>query len=283
MYSSLAPANLVQPMMSIRYPPIPPNTVRASEEAFGSDHPYLKIGNSLEVVFSDTNLDAVAATDAPLADSFWPYSLATVLQYWEDLTDRQMANATRTRVDLKYALHLPLIFPGIDPSVLCKFRQRLVLNQAGRVAFQQVVNRVEDFLVSRKKKLADSSLIITTICTISRYEIVMEVMSNVVEALAADHPEWLRTIALPHWYKRYYYGQNPLRPSRITKNVESMFHSVGEDGQHLIKAVEESEVTNLMKLPEFQTLCNEWRYQFELEGEQLKIRSINCSNCARRI
>lgn len=270
-------------MMSIRYPPIPPNTRRASEEAFGSDHPYLKIGNSLEVVFSDMNLDAVAATDAPLADSFWPYSLATVLQYLEDLTDRQMANATRTRVDLKYALHLPLIFPGIDPTVLCRFRQRLVLNQAGREAFQQVVNHVEDFLVGRKKNLADSSLIITTICTISRYEIVMEVISNAVEALAADHPEWLRTIALPHWYKRYYYGQNTLRTSRITKNVESMFHSVGEDGQHLIKAVEESEVTNLMKLPEIQTLCNEWRYQFELEGEQLKLRSINCSNCARRI
>lgn len=270
-------------MTSIRYPPIPADTVRATEEAFGSDHPYLKIGNGLEMVFCEANLDSVVATDASLADSFWPYSLATVLQYWEDLTDRQMANATRTRVDLKYALHLPLIFPGMNPSKLCRFRGQVQHNQAGREAFQQVVNRVEDFLAGREKHFTDSSLIITTICMISRYEIVMEAMSNAVEALAANRPEWLRTMALPHWYRRYYYGQNPRRTPRSSKNVEALLRSVGEDGQHLIKTVEKSEIVSLMDLPEIQALRQEWQHQFEIEGDRLKVRSPNCANCAGQL
>jgi len=270
-------------MTSIRYPPIPADTVRATEEAFGSDHPYLKIGNGLEMVFCDANLDSVVATDASLADSFWPYSLATVLQYWEDLTDRQMANATRTRIDLKYALHLPLIFPGMNPSALCRFRGQLQHNQAGREAFQQVVDRVDAFIGGQKKNLADSNQIISTICLISRYEIVIETMRNVVEALAADHPEWLRSMALPHWYRRYYYGQNPRRTPRSSKNAEALLCSVGEDGQHLIKAFEKSEAINLMELPEIQALRQEWQHQFEMEGDRLKVRSPNCANCASQL
>lgn len=269
-------------MTSIRYPPIPADTVRASDESFGKDHPYLKIGNGLEMVFSGANLDTVAAIDATLADSFWPYSLATVLQYWEDLTDRQMANATRTRVDLKYALHLPLIFPGMNPSALCRFRQRIQHNQAGREAFQRVIDRVEDFLGGQEKHLADSSLIITKICMISRYEIVMEIMSNAIEALAADHPDWLRTMALPHWYRRYYYGQNPRRTPHSSKNVEALLRSVGEDGQQLIKTVEKSEFIRLMELPEIRALQKEWRYQFEMEDDLIKVRFPNCANCASK-
>jgi transposase len=269
-------------MTPIRFPPIPNDTDHASEVAFGIDHPYLKIGDGLGMVFSDVNLESVAAADAVLADSFWPYSLATVLQYWEELTDRQMANATRTRVDLKYALHLPLIFPGMDPATLCRFRQRLLLNQAGREALQQVVDHLEIFIGSQEKPLADSDSIISTICTISRWEIVIGIMSNAVEALAASHPEWLRAIALPHWYRRYYYKQTSHHIPRASKNIKASLQSVGEDGRHLLEAVEKSENPSLKELPEIRTLRREWQSQFEWENDQLRLRSQNCSNCENR-
>jgi len=270
-------------MASIPYPPIPADTMRASEDSFGKNHPYLKIGDSLKEVLSGVNIAAVASADVTLADSFWPNSLATILQFWEELTDRQMANATRTRVDLKYALHLPLYFPGIKPSALCKFRQQVQHNQVGREAFQQLVERVEAFIDNQKKRLPDSIQMVTEICMVSRYEIVMETMRNAVETLASNHPEWLRTMTLPHWYRRYYYGQNPQRNSRTFKNFETILQSVGEDGQHLIKAVERSEVSHLMELPEIQTLCHEWQNQFEVDTDQLRLRPTNCSNCTGRI
>ena len=272
----------MEPMNSFRFPPIPSDTVRASEAAFGKDHPYLRIGDRLSVIFSDVNLESMVSTDSQLAQSFWPYSLATVLQYWEDLTDRQMANATRTRVELKYALHLPLVFPGINPSGLCSFRQRLQLNKTGKDALQQVIGQLESFIGNQEKLASDPDLIISTICTISRWEVVMESMGTAVEALAASQPEWLRTVALPHWFRRYYYRQSSGYFPRASMNIQASLQSVGEDGRHLLEAVEKSGNPDLLKLPEIQALQLKWQSQFEKEGDQQRLRFQNCSNCDNR-
>ena len=54
----------------------------------------------------------------------------TVLQFMEHLTDRQAADAVRSRLDVKYALSLELTDPGFDHSVLSEFRSRLVEGNA---------------------------------------------------------------------------------------------------------------------------------------------------------
>lgn len=48
-----------------------------------------------------------------------------VLQYAENLTDRQAARAVACRIDWKYCLGMALIEPGFDHSVLSEFRDRL--------------------------------------------------------------------------------------------------------------------------------------------------------------
>ena len=53
-------------------------------------------------------------------------ALITVLQYADNLTDRQAADAVRSRIDWKYALGLELTDPRFDHSVLSKFRTRLI-------------------------------------------------------------------------------------------------------------------------------------------------------------
>ena len=52
--------------------------------------------------------------------------MASVLQFSENLTDRQAAEAVRDRMTWKYALGLELEDPGFDASVLSEFRSRLV-------------------------------------------------------------------------------------------------------------------------------------------------------------
>ena len=52
--------------------------------------------------------------------------LVTVLQFAENFTDRQAAEAVRVRIDWKYGLGLELADEGFDPSVLAEFRARLV-------------------------------------------------------------------------------------------------------------------------------------------------------------
>jgi transposase len=44
----------------------------------------------------------------------WRLALVTVMQYAEGLTDRQAADAVRTRIDWKYALSLELTDTGFD-------------------------------------------------------------------------------------------------------------------------------------------------------------------------
>lgn len=48
------------------------------------------------------------------------------MQFIEGLSDRQAAEAVRSRIDWKYALSLELTDPGFDFSVLCEFRTRLM-------------------------------------------------------------------------------------------------------------------------------------------------------------
>ncbi len=48
------------------------------------------------------------------------------MQFVVGLSDRQAAEAVRSRIDWKYALSLELSDPGFDFSVLCEFRQRLI-------------------------------------------------------------------------------------------------------------------------------------------------------------
>ena len=49
-----------------------------------------------------------------------------MLQFTENLTDRQAADAVRGRLDWKYCLGLELDDEGFDFSVLSEFRSRLV-------------------------------------------------------------------------------------------------------------------------------------------------------------
>ena len=52
--------------------------------------------------------------------------MVTVMQYMENLTDRQAAEAVRARLDWKYVLSLSVDDAGFDYSVLSEFRQRLL-------------------------------------------------------------------------------------------------------------------------------------------------------------
>jgi IS5 family transposase len=55
------------------------------------------------------------------------------MQFAEGLSDRQAADAVRSRIDWKSALSLELSDPGFDRTVLSEFRTRLAAGQAEQV------------------------------------------------------------------------------------------------------------------------------------------------------
>jgi transposase len=64
-----------------------------------------------------------------------------VFQFIEGLSDRQAADAVRSRIDWKYILGLELADPGFDFSVLSEFRARLVASEVGQQLLDTLVEQ----------------------------------------------------------------------------------------------------------------------------------------------
>jgi len=70
--------------------------------------------------------------------------IVTVLQFTENLTHRQAAEAVRDRITWKYAVGLELEDQGFDPTVLSEFRDRLVREDLTRLALDALLERLFD-------------------------------------------------------------------------------------------------------------------------------------------
>ncbi|MGW3654814.1 transposase [Streptomyces sp. NPDC005151] len=75
-----------------------------------------------------------------------PAQLATVcvLQFLLDLSDRQVAEAVRCRIDFKYALGMELEDPGFHHSVLADFHERLTQGDRADRLLDLALARLKD-------------------------------------------------------------------------------------------------------------------------------------------
>ena len=67
----------------------------------------------------------------------------TILQFRENLADRQAAEAVRARIDWKYLLSLELTDPGFDFSALSEFRDRLLAGSAEALLLDKLLERCQ--------------------------------------------------------------------------------------------------------------------------------------------
>src|SRR5918911_2116798 len=86
----------------------------------------IRIRDELGVIYHDEQFAPLFPTRGQPALAPWRLMLVTLLQFAEDLTDRQAADAVRGRIDWKYALSLPLDDPGFGFSVLSESPTRLL-------------------------------------------------------------------------------------------------------------------------------------------------------------
>src|SRR5436305_3426707 len=105
---------------------VPEDTARVARAAFPKGNPYLRMYDELGRLYADQDFAALFPTRGQPAFAPAQLALVTLMQFAENLSDRQAAEAVRARIDWKYALCLPLEDPGFDASVLSEFRARLV-------------------------------------------------------------------------------------------------------------------------------------------------------------
>jgi len=102
--------------------PVPEETARVARAAFPKGNPYLTLRDQVGTIFQDEDFIDLFPDDGQPGLPPWRLALVTVLQFRENLPDRQAAEAVRARIDWKYLLGLELTDPGFDFSVLSEFR-----------------------------------------------------------------------------------------------------------------------------------------------------------------
>jgi transposase len=99
-------------------PEVPEQTAAVAKAAFRKGTLAMRVRDELGEVFADgAFIDAFGIRGKP-GISPGQLAMVTVLQFAENLTDRQAADAVRGRIDWKYCLGLTLADPGFDFSVV---------------------------------------------------------------------------------------------------------------------------------------------------------------------
>ena len=111
---------------------IPAMTHLVAHAAFPNGSLAIRLRDAFGPIFSDAAFTELYPALGQPAESPARLALVTILQFVENLPDRQAADAVRARIDWKYALGLDLSDPGFHYSVLSEFRQRLVTHEKAR-------------------------------------------------------------------------------------------------------------------------------------------------------
>jgi transposase len=225
----------------------------------------LTLRDTLGSIFSDELFKDLYPTLGQPAESPGRLALMTVMQFLENLSDRQAAEAVRSRIDWKDMLGLSLEDPGFDFSVLSEFRQGLLEKQSEALLLEKVLERCEGLgmLKGKKKQRTDSTHVLMAVRELSLLELVGETMRRTLDEAARMAPEWLRQQMKPEWVKRYARRFDGYQlPASQTKR-EELAIAIGEDGFELLQAIySESGLEQLKTSTKVEILRRIWVQQY---------------------
>jgi transposase len=264
--------------MSLRpqaIPPVPAETVRVARLILPQGNRYLLLRDELGAIYQDEQFQPGYPTLGQPAEAPWRLALVSVLQYMENYTDRQAAEAVRVRIDWKYALSLDLTDPGFDFSVLSEFRARLIAAQQEEALLQRVLDLCQHrgWLKARGKQRTDSTHVLAAIRTINRLECVGETLRAALNSLAVVVPDWLREWVPSAWYERYASRVEEYQlPKEATKR-QAMAEQIGADGWQLLAAIYAADTPGwLREVPAVEILRRVWIQQYTLTEGTIRWR-----------
>ncbi|ROP33591.1 IS1182 family transposase [Couchioplanes caeruleus] len=214
-------------------------TARVAWAASPKGTPAMRVRDLLQELFIDDDFAGWFPVDGRRGVSPARLALVSVLQYAENLTDRQAARAVACRIDWKYALGMELSEPGFDHSVLSEFRDRLAVDdRADRLLAVMVHRLAEAGLVKRRGRArTDSTHVLAAVRRLNRVELVAETMRAALEALAKVDEVWLAAVMPAHWAGRYGRSVRHERQPGGAQAIIAYVEQVGADGAWLLQAV----------------------------------------------
>ena len=256
--------------------PIPENTIEVAQAAFPKGNPYMLVRDELGAIYTDEQFYKLYAVRGQPGLSPWRLAWVTVMQYAENLTDRQAADAVRARIDWKYVLGLDLKDAGFHYSVLSEFRQRLLTDEAVHQLFETMLLRLKEsgMLKKHQRQRTDATHVLACVRRLNRLEIVGETLHAALNALAVAVPDWLKQQVPVEWFEIYGKHFEEYRLPHDKKDRETVAEVIGTDGMYLLHCTyDESSPSWLRDIPAVEILRQIWVQQFyQDEADNVKWR-----------
>ncbi|MFB3082025.1 MAG: IS1182 family transposase [Gammaproteobacteria bacterium] len=257
---------------------IPEQTITVARAAFPKGNLYMKMRDELGTIYHDELFSELYPQRGRSVQAPWRLALVTVMQFAENLTDRQAADAVRARIDWKYALSLELDDPGFDFSILSDFRARLLDGGAEELLFEQMLDlfKGRDLLKAGGRQRTDSTHIIASVRALNRLELVGETLLHALNEITQVDPVWLKAQVTPDWFERYASRFSNYRLPKSKNKRQALAEVIGADGWYLLGCIyAETIPAHLRAIPAVETLRRIWVQQFYYQEDRVRWRDKN--------
>src|SRR5260221_4961351 len=234
-----------------------------------------QLRDALGPIYSDEHFAQLFPKRGRAAEAPWRLALVTVLQAIEGLTDRQAAEAVRTRIDWLYALALPLDDPGFDYTILTDSRQRLLAADAEELILEPILQlcRQRGWLKAGGKQRTDATAVLARVRARSLLESVGEGMRAALNALAEQDSDWLSAHLNPEWFDRYVHRFELARFPKAETERKLLRAQVGQDVAQRLSHLDQPQTPQAVRaLAEVALLRQLFAQHYEQQGEQVHWR-----------
>ncbi len=246
--------------------PVPQETARVARAAYPKGNIYMQMRNVLGSLYTDEDFVALFPKEGQPAQAPWRLALVTVMQFVENLSDRQAADAVRGRIDWKYLLGLELTDAGFDASVLSEFRARLIDKHAEELLLEKMLTLFQQkgWLKARGRQRTDSTHVLAKIRALNRLLCVWETMRAALNSLAVVAPDWLRAQSQPEWVERYGPRSENSRLPAGEAERQAQAVEIGKDGVALLEALFDPTAPQwLRQVPASEILRHVWVQNYQ--------------------
>jgi transposase len=249
---------------------IPEETARIVRAACPKGTRATRLRDALGPIFADEQFAGWFAAEGQAGVAPGILAMVCVLQSMEQMSDREAADAVRTRVDWKYALALPMADAGFHHSVLEEFRQRLMVDDRAMCLLEAVLVAADAAGLTRRggRVRTDSTHVIADLRRLCRWELVGETVRLALDEIAGMAPGWLGHRIRPGWEQRY--GRR-VEASRLPKGEQARWawaEQVAADGGTLLAEIDgDPDAAWLTNLPQVKALALIWAQQCVVDAD----------------
>ena len=231
--------------------------------------------DELGQLFKDEDFATLYAERGQPGYSPWRLAMVCVMQFMEDLTDAEAADAVRGNIAWKYALALDLEDSGFDASVLSEFRARLLLSPSEKSLLKVLLSQLREggWLSAGLSQRTDSTHVIAAIHQRNRLELVSEVLRAALNEIGTTAADWLGSWIPGAWVERYRRAVDDYRLPKSRQAREQDGEQVGADGKLLLEHLEQPDTPPaLSPLKQVACLRQCWQAHFYQEEGSIKLR-----------